>query len=77
MTLTEKFSDIPILKCGGRVITDFNDRPVVVVNSTYRDGGTISPCEADILGKMISAYLESNAFYDAWPEAVRKHFEEA
>jgi hypothetical protein len=72
----EKYAEPPELKCdmGGRIVTDAKDIPIFVVRSTFKEDGTFSPIEADILGKMLRKYLSSAQFKMAWPKAVVEYF---
>jgi hypothetical protein len=59
-----------------RVINDSTGEGVIIVRSTYRENGTITPVDADILARVLNKYLFSSAFARDWGKAVKEHYKE-
>jgi len=66
---------------GYRTIVDNAKRRCISIESNVSNGkenpipGLISPVEADILGKVISAYVESDQFKADWRRIALDHFQ--
>jgi hypothetical protein len=67
MTRLKTVFDDKSINC--REIVDGVGIRVVSINSTYRDGGDVSPCDADRIAKVIARYVSSPQFIEALDRA--------